>query len=70
MSLLVFVVVVENDPVPQDGLACTINVDDASEERRGGTYTFDRVFDTNASQDTVFEFAAKPVVEEVFNGGG
>ena len=52
----------------QDGLACTINVDDTSDERHGGTYTFDRVFDTNSSQDTVFEFAAKPVVEEVFNG--
>ena len=52
----------------QDGTACTINVDDASEERRGGTYTFDRVFDTDSAQETVFEFAAKPVVEEVFNG--
>ena len=56
------------NPYSQDGLACTISVDDTSEERHGGTYTFDRVFDTNATQETVFEYAAKPVVEEVFNG--
>jgi len=52
-----------DDPSLEDGLACTIHVDDDA-----STYTFDRVFDTHSSQATVFEFAAKPVVEEVFNG--
>ena len=33
-----------------------------------GTFTFDRVFDASASQADVYDYAARPLVDDVFQG--
>eukprot|EP01015_Nassula_variabilis_P008644 TRINITY_DN16858_c0_g1_i1.p2 TRINITY_DN16858_c0_g1~~TRINITY_DN16858_c0_g1_i1.p2 ORF type:complete len:205 (+),score=33.28 TRINITY_DN16858_c0_g1_i1:115-729(+) len=42
----------------------------SNSEAGGGTpsFSFDRVFDVNAHQQEVYEFAAKPVIESVLQG--
>eukprot|EP00899_Mesostigma_viride_P027230 jgi/Mesvir1/7692/Mv11657-RA.1 len=49
-----------------DGMSFTMEAPDDSANTY--TFTFDRVFSQNSGQKEVFDYAARPVIEDVFNG--